>query len=133
MRSCDAGVLGDAVADLAQQLGDGRAGAGRDQQGAAVRPERDAAVDVAIADRVAQRGLAGVVGDLEGAGRVVLEDVGDLTAGRLRARRADRHVVRLRARRGQGEGDRDDRDHDCQHRDDAGRAQGGGGSWAGAA
>ena len=72
-----AGVLGDAVADLAQQLGDGRAAAGRDQQCAAVRPERDAAVDVPVADRIPQRGLAGVVGDLERAGRVVLEDVGD--------------------------------------------------------
>ena len=66
---------------------------------AAVGPERDAAVDVPVADRVAQRGLAGVVGDRERAGSVLLEDVGDLPAGRLRARRADRHVVRLGAGR----------------------------------
>ena len=74
-----------------------------------VRAEREAAVDVPVQDRVPQRGLAGVVGDSEGAGRLLLEDCLNLTTGGLRAGRADRYVVRLGARRRQRERDREDR------------------------
>ena len=83
-----------------EQLGDGRAAAGGDQQGAAVGPERDAAVHVAVADRSAARRPGSR--RLEGARRIPLEDVGDWPTGR-RGRRADRHVVRLRARGGHRE------------------------------
>jgi hypothetical protein len=64
---------------------------------------------------------ASVIGSA--ARRILLEQVGNLTAGRLRARRTDRHVVRLGPRGRQGEGDRDECDRNRKHRDDAGRAQ----------
>ena len=76
-------LLGETRADLAQQLGDGRG-----QQQRSIRAERDTAVDNAIADRISQHGLAGVVGEVERSWRVVRERVGDLAAGSLGTRSA---------------------------------------------
>ncbi len=91
----------------------------------------DAAVDIPVADRVAQRRLAGVVGDRERAGGVLLEDVlhsppqewgPQSTPGGHRPGRADRDVVRFGAGRRQRERDREDRQHDGEHDDDPGGA-----------
>ena len=90
---------------------------------AAVWPERDAAVDIPVADRIAQCRLAGVVGDRECAGGVLLDHFGDCwPLAAIGPGRADRDVVRLGAGRRQRERDREDREHDGEHDDDPGGA-----------
>jgi hypothetical protein len=108
----------DAVADLGEHLRDHRAAAGGDQQARAVGPEGDAAVDVAISDRISQRLLARVIGDGKGPGCLLIQRLGNLAAGRLRSGGAYWHIVWLRSGGGQRERDRDDRQRDSKHDDD---------------